>query len=116
MSTASTAARLAWIATVERAAALSETTLPAWESLDGSARARLEADAEIAFTSGSVLGEFFGQWAASRTGDGWTYGAAEDFAAKTYPLLVETSALTDAQVARLTLWHSICRACWRSLA
>lgn len=116
MTTASIAARIAWIATVERAAALSETALPAWESLDEAARAQLEVDAGLAFASGSVLGEFFGQWSASRAGDGWTYGAAEDFAAKTSPMLTDAAALTESQVARLTLWHSVCRACWRSLA
>ena len=34
MTTAQSAARIAWLAQAERAAALSETALPAWETLD----------------------------------------------------------------------------------
>lgn len=115
MTTFSTAARIAWLALTERASALSEPALPAWESLDAAAQARLTTDAEIACSTTSVLGEYAGQWLASRAADGWVHGA-EDFAAKTSPIITDVSALTDAQVARITLWHAVCRAYWRSLS
>lgn len=114
MTTFSTAARIAWLALTERASALSEPALPAWESLDAAAQARLTTDAEIACSTTSVLGEYAGQWLASRVDDGWAYGA-EDFAAKTSPIITEVSSLSDAQVSHITLWHSVCRAYWRSL-
>ena len=115
MTIASSAARIAWLAQGEHAAALSETALPAWESLDGAAQSRLAADAEIALAATSAMGEFFGLWCASRMDDGWALGASEDFGAKTSPLLTSAAYLTEAQVARVTLWHSVCRAYGRSL-
>lgn len=115
MTTASDVSHVAWLAQVKRAAAMSEDALPTWESLDAAAQERLAADADIAIRCGSS-GEYFDQWRASRTDDGWTYGAALDFTAKTSPMVVEPSTLTDEQWSRITLWHSVCRACWRSLA
>lgn len=115
MTTASSAARVAWLALSEHAAALAEDALPAWENLDAEARARLVADAEVAIGATSTMGEYFGQWLASRVSDGWTHGASLDFAAKTSPMLVDASSLSDAQVSRVTLWHSVCRAYWRAL-
>ena len=115
MTTASSAARIAWLACNEHRVASSEPALDAWESLDGSAQARLAADAEIALTATSAMGEYFGLWCASRIDDGWTLGAPEGFGAKTSPLLTGAEYLTDVQVARVTLWHSVCRAYGRSL-
>jgi len=116
MTTAQSAARIAWLAQAEHATALSETALPAWESLDAAAEARLTADAEIAIGSTSAMGEFFGLWSVSRTDDGWTFGASLDFAAKTSPILTDAASLTDAQVAHVVLWHAVCRAYGRSLS
>ena len=109
MTTASSAARVAWLAQTLR-----DDSLPAWESLDASAQERLAADADIAIHGGSG-GEYFDQWRAARGDDGWSYGAALDFAAKTSPMIVEPSTLTDEQRSRITLWHAVCRAYWRSL-
>lgn len=110
MTTASDAARIAWLAQTLR-----EGALPSWEGLDEASQERLVGDADIAIRCGSS-GEYFDQWRAARTDDGWSYGAALDFAAKTSPIITDVSALTDAQVARITLWHSVCRAYWRSLS
>jgi hypothetical protein len=77
-----------------------------WENTSEALRASGIKGVELAM-AGATPEELHESWCATKVAEGWTYGPAKDFAAKTHPQLVPYAELPEVQKVKDRLFQAI---------
>jgi RyR domain len=95
--------------------AIGDARSPAWRDLTDAQRFGVIAGAHHALNGGSPA-DSHALWMKTRVAEGWTYGPAKDFAAKTSPCLVPYEELPETQRRKDALFQSVVRAMAEALS